>query len=166
LVREIAFEKEDQSAAASLGELRETLASEWSLTEAAGSARFSMSKKAGAQSIKVDLDITPMPSDDDYSEEGEEGGEGGEGGAEPEAPADGYRMIVTVDSGKGKSMQFGCFITDHLRIHRVTVHETAKLPKAEEIFGGSGETAEYSGPNFEELDQALQNSFYDYLEER
>ena len=163
LTREIAFEKEDQSAAASLTELRSTLSADWAVSEAAGSARFSMTKKVGTQAVTVDLDITPMPSEDEYPEEDEAREEGDE---EPQTPADGYRMIVTVDGGKGKAMQFGCFITDHLRIHRVTIHESSKLPTAADVFGGSGETGAYAGPDFEELDTALQNSFYEYLENR
>jgi hypothetical protein len=67
LTREIAFEKEDESAAGSLAELREALAADWALDEAAGRARFSLSKKAGAQTVRVDLDITPMPSDAAWS---------------------------------------------------------------------------------------------------
>lgn len=162
LAREIVYEKEDESAAASLVELRGALTAEWKLEEAAGHARFSLSKKVGAQTVRADLDITPMPSDEDYPEGDDEEAEPE---AEPEPPADGYRMIVTVDGAKGKSMQFGCFVTNELRIHRVTVHDTAKTPTAAAIFAGV-ETAEYAGPNFEELDQALQNAFYDYLGER
>jgi hypothetical protein len=162
LAREIAFEKEDESAAASLVELRGALAADWTVTDVAGVARFALAKKHGAQAVRVDVDITPMPSDEDYPE-GED--EDAEPEAEPEPPADGYRMIVTVDGAKGKAMQFGCFVTNELRIHRVTVHDTAKTPSAEAIFAG-GETADYAGPNFEELDQALQNAFYEYLADR
>ncbi len=162
LLRELAYEKEDDEPAKKFADLREALAAEWKLTEAPGSARFSLAKKVGAQAVRVDLDVTPMPSDEDYPEDEPEA----EGGEEPEGPADGYRMLVTLDGGKGKAMQFGCFVTDHLRIHSVTVHDAGALPTADDVFGGSGQTAAYAGPNFEELDQALQNSFYDYLAER
>ena len=161
LEREIAFEKEDESAVASLEKLRESLAADWTLNEAPGLARFSLAKTFRDQKVSVDVDISPMASEDEDYPEGEDGAEPEE---EPEPPADGYRMIVTVQ-GKGKAMQFGCFVTNELRIHRVTVHDASKTPTAESIFAGV-ETPEYTGPNFEELDEALQNGFYEYLSAR
>jgi hypothetical protein len=47
-------------------------------------------------------------------------------------------------------------VTDHLRIHRVTMYEVGKEPSPDAIFGGNDEAPVYSGPNFEELDDALQ----------
>jgi hypothetical protein len=71
-----------------------------------------------------------------------------------------------VDNGKGRAMRVGCFVTDHLRIHRVTLHASGELPNLDKVFSGVDEGAAYSGPNFDELDQALQNGFYEYLAAR
>jgi len=89
-------------------------------------------------------------------------------------------MLVTIDNAKGLAMrvshcvmrqrrgeaanpspppsfllQVGCFVTDHMRIHRVSLHEADKLPSLDKTFGGSDESPAYAGPNFEELDEAL-----------
>ena len=57
-------------------------------------------------------------------------------------------------------------LTDHLRVHRVTLYDSGKEPNAGAVFSGVDELPQYSGPVFEELDDALQNAFYEYLEER
>ncbi len=105
-----------------------------------------------------------MPGDEEEpQEESEEGGEE----EEPEGPMDGYRMLVTVsEPGKASVLQAGCFITDALRIHRVTTYPAGKAPSADQVFGGSDDLPLYGGPNFDELDQAVQNGFYEYLADR
>jgi complement component 1 Q subcomponent-binding protein, mitochondrial len=95
------------------------------------------------------------------------------GEEEPEGPPDGYRLLVTVTpsasasaSSGGKVMQVGCMIGDHLRIHRVTLFPASEAPSADKVFGGLDELRTYAGPNFDELDQTLQNAFYEFLAER
>ena len=147
-------------------------------------ARFSAAKRFGAQEVRLDLDCTPMHADED--EEGAEGAEGDEageaGGGAPskakehdeegeegddEAPPDGYRMLVTIkEAGKATTMQVGCFLGAHLRVHRVTLFPAGKEPSSDVIFGGFDELPLYAGPNFDELDQAVQNAFYEYLADR
>lgn len=86
---------------------------------------------------------------------------------EPEAPPEGYRVLVTVSDPKlAKVMQVGAFVTDHMRIHRVTMYAAGEEPSADAVFGGMGEPAAYSGPAFDELDNALQNAFYEYMADR
>jgi len=122
----------------------------------------------------VDVDVTPMPGDEDEGEgedeegEGGRGARGGEDGEEDEdGPVDGYRLLVTVaEPGKPTVLQFGCFVTDVLRIHRVTAFPSGAAPSADVVFGGADEAPGYGGPNFDELDQAVQNAFYEYLADR
>jgi hypothetical protein len=54
------------------------------------------------------------------------------------------------------SRQVGGLVTDHLRIHRVTMHEAGSAPSPDSVFGGNDEAPTYAGPSFEELDDALQ----------
>ena len=63
-------------------------------------------------------------------------------------------------------VQVGGVLTDHLRVHRVTLYESGKEPEAGAVFSGVDELPQYAGPVFEELDDALQNAFYEYLEDR
>lgn len=124
----------------------------------------------GAQTVRVDVDVTPMPGDEeDAGEEGDEEGRGAQGGEEDEedGPVDGYRLLVTVtEPSKPTALQFGCFVTDVLRIHRVTAFPAGAVPSADTVFGGADESPAYGGPNFDELDQAVQNAFYEYLADR
>ena len=76
-------------------------------------------------------------------------------------------MLVTLkEPGKATTMQIGCFLGRHLRVHRVTLFPAGKEPSADVIFGGFDELPVYAGPNFDELDQAVQNAFYEYLADR
>ena len=149
---------------------------------APGQARFSAVKRFGAQEVRLDLDCTPMPADEEEEGgEGDEGDEAGEGGApskakehdeegedgDDEAPPDGYRMLATIkEAGKATTMQVGCFLGSHLRVHRVTLFPAGKEPPPDVVFGGFDELPLYAGPNFDELDQAVQNAFYEYLADR
>ena len=181
---ELKYEKEEGagSSEATMAEIRAELA-EWKFDVAPLQARFSATKRFGAQEVRLDLDCTPMPADED-DEGAEEGAEGDEaGGAEApaskaeeggdgdddggEAPPDGYRMLVTIkEAGKATTMQVGCFLGAHLRVHRVTLFPAGKEPTSDVIFGGVDELPLYAGPNFDELDQAVQNAFYEYLADR
>jgi len=180
---ELKYEKEEGagSSEATMAEIRAELA-EWKFDVAPLQARFSATKRFGAQEVRLDLDCTPMPADED-DEGAEEGAEGDEaGGAEApaskaeegddgddggEAPPDGYRMLVTIkEAGKATTMQVGCFLGAHLRVHRVTLFPAGKEPSSDVIFGGFDELPLYAGPNFDELDQAVQNAFYEYLADR
>ena len=144
------------------------------------SARFSLTKtEAGGASVRLDVDCSPVPTEDEeYDEEGggdEEdgpkgkgkGGEGDDGDEEEDGAGEGYRVLVTLrDPAKGAVMQVGAFITDALRIQRVTLHKAGTEPSADEVFSGSEANAAYGGPIFDELDETLQNAFYDYLAQR
>jgi hypothetical protein len=150
---ELKYEKEEGagSSDATLAEIQAEL-SDWKFELAPQVARFSLAKRFGAQDVRLDLDCTPMPADEEEPEEGaEEGAEGeagerggakaGEDGEEEEdgeeAPPDGYRMLVTIkEPGKATTMQVGCFLGRNLRVHRVTLFPAGKEPSADVIFGG------------------------------
>jgi hypothetical protein len=58
-------------------------------------------------------------------------------------------MLISIkDASKGKEMQLGAFITDHLRVHRVTMYDAGKAPTADQVFGGFDELPVYSGMSF------------------
>lgn len=147
----------------------------------------------GSQTLVIDVDCNPIPTDEEEEEEEERERVGTlalphtrtrsltrccppvqaeEDEEQPEGGMDGYRLLVTVVSGEGAgpkagTLQFGCMVTDHLRVHKVATYPAgSKVPSAAEIFSGSEENPSYGGPNFEELDQAVQNGFYEYLAER
>jgi hypothetical protein len=159
IANEIRFEKEDASAHEKVDELRAKLAAKWTITDDAGSSRVTLVSADGR--VAVDLDVTPI-SEPDYDEEEEEEGEEGEAEDEEdeEGEGDGYRMLVTI-KGKEHSMRVGCMIKDYLKVHRVSVHPAGKLPSVNSTFVGE-EDGSYS-PNFDELDQKLQNGFYEHL---
>ena len=148
------------------------------LSDTRTSARFSLTKtEAGGASVRLDVDCSPVPTEDEeYDEDGGEeeggksqskGGDDDEGNDEDDGAGEGYRMLVTLrDPSKGSVMQVGAFITDALRIQRVTLHKAGTEPSADEVFSGSEANAAYGGPIFDELDETLQNAFYDYLAQR
>jgi hypothetical protein len=138
LTRELEYEKEEGSASseAAMNEIRSEL-KEWTFHVESQKSRFSLTKKFGAQEVKVDVDCTPMPAEEDEGAE-DEANEGAEGAEEEEpAESDGYRMLVTIkDPSKTSTMQVGCFLGSSLRIHRVTLFPAGKEPSADIVFGG------------------------------
>jgi hypothetical protein len=162
LQNEIRFEKEDASAFEKVEELRASL-SKWTVVDEQGSSRVTLTSADGR--VAIDLDVTPIsePQYDDDEEDEEEGEGGEEGGDEEEdedGEGDGYRMLVTI-KGKDQALRFGCMIKDYLKVHRVTTHPIGKLPPVNSTFVGE-EDGNYA-PNFDELDQKLQNGFYEFL---
>lgn len=157
VAKELAYEKEEGSPATELKELKAALGSTFKLVDEAGLARFHLERKVRGLLVRVDVDCSPMPSEeDDVSEDAPP--------AEEEDVTEGYRMLVSItDAGKGKQMQVGGFIVDFLRIHRVTMYDVGKAPTADQVFGGADEMPVYAGPAFDELDDNLQQAFYDYL---
>jgi hypothetical protein len=76
-------------------------------------------------------------------------------------------VLVTLrEPSKSAVMQVGAFVTDALRIQRVTLHAAGSEPSATEVFSGAESSAAYGGPIFDELDETMQNAFYDFLAQR
>ncbi len=74
--------------------------------------------------------------------------------------------MLLFKASAGKVMQVGAFVTDQLRIQRVTLFEAGKAPSSDAVFSGMEDTAAYGGPAFDELDDTLQNAFYEWLAEK
>lgn len=152
--RELDYEKEESAATkAAVAESTKALSADWKVETGSGSAQVTLTK----DNIRVDLDITPVEVESDEYPEGEGGGE-----EDQEGGQEGYRMMVTMNNDKGKSLRFACTISDALTIHQVQVYDTSKLPSVYSSLGNES-TPHYSGPVFDELDSSLQNAFYDYL---
>jgi len=123
-----------------------------------------LTRSADGKEVRVEVDCTPVPTEEDNydEEEGEE--EKGEEEEEEQQGEEGYRALISVtDPATGQVLQAGAFVTDQLRLQRVTLFEAGKAPSADSIFAGVEETTAYGGPVFDELDETLQNAFYDYL---
>jgi hypothetical protein len=104
---------------------------------------------------------------DGEEKEGKEGKDGGDGDEGDDGAGEGYRVLVTLrEPSKSAVMQVGAFVTDALRIQRVTLHAAGSEPSATEVFSGAESSAAYGGPIFDELDETLQNAFYDFLAQR
>lgn len=109
------------------------------------------------------MDCNPISTEkEDY--EGED--EAQDEDEEDDGMEEGYRALITIEDASrgGKIMQIGAFVTEQLRIQRVTLYaDGKKAPSADQIFSGLEETASYGGPVFDELDDTLQNAFYEWL---
>ena len=119
VMKELQFEREDDSVDKQLAEMREALSAEWAVESSVGSALVTLSRKG----VRLDLDITRVPIEGDEEPEFAEGAED-----EDAPPEEGYRMLVSIDSGKGKTMRFACTISDALVVHQVQLYDTDKLP--------------------------------------
>ena len=160
LSNEIRFEQEDTSAFDKVEEFKASLAAKWTITDEAGTSRLRLVSVDGR--VTIDLDVTPIPDpgfDEDEEDGEEEQGEEEEEEEDEEEP-DSYRLLVTI-KGKEKTMRVGCMTRDFLKIHRVSTHDNDAVPSANAAFAGE-EDGSYA-PSFDELDQKLQNGFYEHL---
>ncbi len=117
--RELQYEKEDASGDKQMKEMREALSAEWKVEAPIGSAQVTLSRK----NVRLDLDITPVEVDAGVDEDVPEEEEG-----EDQQPSEGYRMMVSIDGGKGKTMRFACTISDALVVHQAQLFDNDKLP--------------------------------------
>jgi hypothetical protein len=141
--RELQYEKEDGSGDKQLKELRAELAKDWEVTSPIGSAQVTLTRGK----VRLDLDITPVEVEDEGAEE--EYAEGEE--PEEQQPSEGYRMMVSIDGGAGKTMRFACTISDALVVHQAQLFDTDKLPNIytslsnESVRGKGGERGGWGG---------------------
>lgn len=119
VTRELQYEKEDGSGDKQLKEMREALGKDWKVEAPIGSAQVTLSRK----NVRLDLDITPVEVDAGGEEDAPEEEEG-----EDQQPSEGYRMMVSIDGGKGKTMRFACTISDALVVHQAQLFDNDKLP--------------------------------------
>ena len=68
LERELAYEREDNTTAETLKSLA-TGITDFKLVDTAGHARFHLTRTLGSQEIRIDVDCTPVSTDDDGAEE-------------------------------------------------------------------------------------------------
>ena len=119
VLNELEYERKNVEAdKARLEELAQELGGEWKLEAPTGSSLVSLTRK----NVRLDLDITPMESEEFEEEEEEE-----------QDPPKSFRMLASIDGGKGKTMRFLCTITEaeeggELEIHQAQLCDTDKLP--------------------------------------
>lgn len=167
--KELAYEAEDKVTSSNLEEIAGSLRVDWEVVDAPGAARFHLTRTVNGQEVRVDVDCSPVPvhGDEEWNEEQEEEEEEQEGGEQEPEVQDGFRVLVTItDAAKGKVMQVGTFVKDHLQVEKVAMYKAGEQPSANSIFSGVDETPLYAGPVFEELDTELQDAMYAYLQER
>jgi hypothetical protein len=112
LERELAFEKEDSSAASTLADIAASVG-DWTIEDAPGSARFTLTRKAGGAEVRLDVDCTPMPSEEEQFQEEEPEEDADE---EAEGPADG---ACSMRAGTGIGIGIGSGAsTWHRRLSR------------------------------------------------
>ena len=70
LERELAYEREDNTTVETLKSLAAGI-TDFKLTDTAGHARFFLTRTVGGQEIRIDVDCTPVSTDDDVAEEAE-----------------------------------------------------------------------------------------------
>jgi len=137
--------------------------------EADGSARLTLRSTNAPAGEKVSIDLLVDDQDDDEDEgfgEDEEGDADGneEGEGDPFGSA-GVVFTVSVEkeaASPGSALLFDCRSDGtYLQIMHVSLEKKAK--KGEE---DDDDDAEFSGPHFDELDEALQAEFEAFLEAR
>ncbi len=102
-----------------------------------------------------DVEIEPNFNEEGDNDEGEEGGDDDEEQNDDFEDRTGVAFTVTVTKGDQK-IEFSCVASDSFTIENVQYLGT-ESSDSKEVYGG---------PHFSELEDLLQQSFYQYLEER
>lgn len=152
LANELQFEKENYTKPESLAKLPK----EWTLTDTPGDVNLKIQKDLGNGKkcvIEWQL-VSPFDPEMDDLE--------GQGGEEaPPAPQDETDFTITISSEEGeKGMTYFCN-TQQGEGHRFIIGNVKTWSSVVERDSVSG----YSGPDFEDLEQSLQESMDEYLSE-
>jgi complement component 1 Q subcomponent-binding protein len=122
--------------------------SPFKLVDADGDVNMTLERELGDKTVKIEWQLT-SPFDPDM------GGEQGDDG-EPEREA--TELAVTVEKKDGSGVMFYCS-TQTGEDHRYVIGNVRTFNSAEEKDGMSS----YNGPEFEDLDDKLQEAFDEYL---
>ncbi|CAK7342784.1 unnamed protein product [Dovyalis caffra] len=111
-----------------------------------GERTISLNRKFQDETIKIEVDmpnVTEEEEDDDDDNA-------------KESDASSIPLVVSITKGSGQSMEFGITaFSDEITIDSLSI----KNPE-------SSDELAYEGPDFNDLDENLQNAFYKYLEIR
>ena len=143
--------------------------------EADGSARLSLRSMSPPAGEKVSIDLLVDDQDDD--EDGafpEDDDEGDAGGGDDEGGVFGAGVVFTVsvekDASPGSSLLFDCRSDGtylqimHVSLEKKKGEEKKAAPDGDD--DDDDDDDEFSGPHFDELDEALQAEFEAFLEAR
>ena len=144
--------------------------------EANGSARLTLRSTNAPAGEKVSIDLLVDDQDDDeddeaFGEDDDEEGDGEEGEGDPFGSA-GVVFTVSVEkeaASPGSALLFDCRSDGtYLQIMHVSLEKTKKGENKNESDDDDDDDddAEFSGPHFDELDEALQAEFEAFLEAR
>lgn len=142
--------------------------------EADGSARLTLRSTNAPPGEKVSIDLLVDDQDDDdeddevFGEDEEGDGEGNEG--EGAFGSAGVVFTVSVEkeaASPGSALLFDCRSDGtYLQIMHVSLEKKATKKGEENDDDDGDDDAEFSGPHFDELDEALQSEFEAFLEAR
>lgn len=164
LARELEYEKEEGGSESKLAEIAAAMEN-FAVEDVAGASRFALTRTVGGLTIRIDVDC--MPQETEFEGEDEEAEqEEGEDGADEEdnRPSEGFQALISLKQD-GQEIHIGAFITDYLQITRITPYKAGTAPSPDAVFTGNLSPA-YTGPLFDDLDEAVQNGWFAWLSER
>lgn len=120
----------------------------FTLTESKGDTLMTLTRSYGTETISVDVMVNDQPDEEPFENE--------EGEMDVDVSVE---FVVTCSKGKGQDLVFECKSDgSYLDIMHVALEEEGDDEDIDDAF--------YTGPDFEELDESLQDSFLSFLEER
>eukprot|EP00890_Picochlorum_soloecismus_P002961 jgi/Picsp_1/3666/NSC_06503-R1_protein len=120
----------------------------FTLTESKGDTLMTLTRSYGTETLSVDVMVNDQPDEEPFENE--------EGEMDVDVSVE---FVVTCSKGKGQDLVFECKSDgSYLDIIHVALEEEGDDEDIDDAF--------YTGPDFEELDESLQDSFLSFLEER
>jgi hypothetical protein len=120
----------------------------FTLTESKGDTLMTLTRSYGSETISVDVMVNDQPDEEPFENE--------EGEMDVDVSVE---FVVSCSKGKGQDLVFECKSDgSYLDILHVALEEDGDDDDVDDAF--------YTGPDFEELDESLQDSFLSFLEER
>ena len=161
LAAELAIERDSLEMPAELSALMARLAPRWTVVDEPGRAIVALEHATNGARVefdcRVDADADAVDDDDDDDDEPPRGGGGGGGGGGGDEDGDARPVPFEVHVGArgGARLIFDCVAADEAQIEKVSHFAPGSETDDDEA---------YAGPEFEELDPALQEAFDAHLE--
>lgn len=164
LVQEVTYEMtSEESIDQEVEDSKAQITDMFKIEEHVGHGAVKMNRSFSGEEIFIsfdcqdEADMDDMPFDMQNPEEQQQIGSGQEGEDEVDPGLDyGINFEVTITKGDTK-LHFDCIAASELRIENIRFFTNGVSTECEDTYGG---------PKFHDLEQKVQDSFYDYLQER
>lgn len=139
----------------------------WKLTDVHGSDEVSLERDFGNEHIKILFSVGDIDTTGPLPEEPEEGSEPAPAPEQPENPPYPIRISATITKPSGGALMMDAFVQDgSFNIDNIAYYKENEMATRMDADADFQRRGYYLGPQFETLDEQVQNQWYNFWTER